>query len=217
MAQKSSPYAIRVGYNQLWKDYFFPSNQKEQSSFLRENKLIRDYLYKVFPDIAQLKIERNQNKIFVYLSIPEVSLVLGENQENLKKVVKKINLLINNDKVAVQLNLIEVKKVYSCAQTIANLVASQLKKRLPFRLVLRNINSKLVMEKEVKGAKIKISGRLDGAEIARSENINYGKMPLSTIDSNIDIGRQEVITTYGKIGIKVLIYKGKLWQRKNLN
>jgi small subunit ribosomal protein S3 len=144
-------------------------------------------------------------------------LVLGENQENLNKVVKKINSLINNDKVAVQLNLIEVKKLYSCAQTIANLVASQLKKRLPFRLVLRNMTSKLVMEKEVKGAKIKISGRLDGAKIARTESINYGKMPLSTIDSNIDIGRQEVITTYGKIGIKALIYKGKLWQRKNLN
>lgn len=217
MAQKSSPYAIRVGYNQIWNDYFFPTSQKEQVSFLCENKLIRDYLYRIFPDIAQLRIERSQNKIFVYLSIPEISLVLGENQENLKKIVKEINLLINSDKVVVQLNLIEVKKVYSCAQTIANLVASQLKKRLPFRLVLRNMISKLVVEKVVKGAKIKVSGRLDGAEIARTERINYGKMPLSTIDSKIDIGRQEVITTYGKIGIKVLVYKGKLWQRKSLD
>ena len=162
------------------------------------------------PDIAQLKIDYNRSNIFIYLYIPEINLVLGEKQENLTKIVKEINSLINDSKIKLRFNLIEVKKVYSCAQTVANLVASQIKNRLPFRLVLRNTLNKLTPEKEVKGAKIQVSGRLDGAEIARTESVNYGKMPLSTIDSNIDIGRQEVTTIYGKIGIKVLIYKGKL-------
>lgn len=135
---------------------------------------------------------------------------MGENQKNLAIIVKKINFLINDSQINLKLNLLEVKKVYTSAQAIANLVAGQIKKRLPFRLVLRNITNKFATERELKGAKVQVSGRLNGSEIARTESINYGKMPLSTIDSNIDVGRQEVITTYGKIGIKVLVYKGKL-------
>jgi len=81
--------------------------------------------------------------------------------------------------------------------------------------VLRNVLSKLALEREVRGAKIQADGRLDGAEIDKKKKWVQGKMPLSTIDSNIDVGRAEVITTYGAIGIKVLLYKGKIWQKRN--
>ena len=124
--------------------------------------------------------------------------------------MKGIYKIINDDKVAVKINLVEVKKIYTHAQSIANLIAGQLKKRIRSRQVIKNLLTKLAIEREVKGAKIEVSGRLDESDIAQTKKVVQGKMPLSTIDSNIDLGKAEVITSYGKIGIKVLIYKGKI-------
>jgi len=210
MAQKASPYAIRLGYNQIWNSYFFAENKKEQINLLQRDKLIRDYLFLLFPDIDRLKIECTKNNIFIYLYIPEISLVLGEDNSKLEKVMKGIYKIIDDDRVAVKVNLIEVKKVYTHAQSIANLIAGQLKKRTRSRQVIKALLTRLANEREVKGAKIEVSGRLDESDIAQTKKIVQGKMPLSTIDSNIDVGRAEVTTSYGKIGIKVLIYKGKI-------
>jgi len=124
--------------------------------------------------------------------------------------MKGIYKIINDDKVAVKINLVEVKKIYTHAQSIANLIAGQLKKRIRSRQVIKNLLTKLAIEREVKGAKIEVSGRLDESDIAQTKKVVQGKMPLSTIDSNIDLGKAEVVTSYGKIGIKVLIYKGKI-------
>ena len=154
MAQKASPYAIRVGYNQVWNNYFFPENKQDQVNWLERDKLIRDYFRLIFPDTARLRIEYTKNNIFIYLYIPEINLVLGENNEKLEKVMKDIYAKINDEKVSVKINLIEVKNIYTYAQSIANLIASQLKKRLSSRLVLRNILSKLPLEREIKGIKI---------------------------------------------------------------
>jgi small subunit ribosomal protein S3 len=163
-----------------------------------------------------LRIESKSGNIIIYLYISDINLVAGTNQENLSKITKEINSLISDKKDNnLRFNLIEVKNFYSSAQNIANSVATQIKNRTPFRMVLRNTISKLINEKTLEGVNIKVSGRLDGAEIARSERVSHGKMPLSTIDSNIEYAHQEVTTTYGKIGIKVLAYKGKIWRRKN--
>ena len=112
MAQKANPYAIRLGYNQVWNNYFFAENRKEQISWLTKDKSIRDYLHNLFPDIDQLKIEYSKNNIFIYLYIPEVSLVLGEDNSKLEKVMKGIYKIINDAKIKVKVNLIEVKKVF---------------------------------------------------------------------------------------------------------
>ncbi|WNE39971.1 MAG: 30S ribosomal protein S3 [Mycoplasmataceae bacterium] len=217
MAQKANPYAIRLGYNQVWNNYFFAENRKEQNNYLTKDKLIRDYLKKLFPDIDRLKIEYSKTNIFIYLYIPEVSLVLGEDNSKLEKVMKGIYDIVNDAKIKVKVSLIEVKKIYANAQSIANLISGQLKKRMRSRQIIKNILSKITLEREVKGAKIEISGRLDESDMAQTRKVVQGKMPLSTIDSNIEIGRAETVTSYGKIGIKVLIYKGKIWQKKNKN
>jgi small subunit ribosomal protein S3 len=164
----------------------------------------------LFPDTDRLKIEYTKKNIFVHLYIPEISLVLGEDNTKINSVMKDLYQIINDDKIAVKINLVEVKKIYTHAQSIANLIASQLKKRTRSRQVIKTLLMKLAFEREVKGAKIEISGRLDESDIAQTKKIVQGKMPLSTIDSNIDVGRSEVTTSYGKIGIKVLIYKGKI-------
>jgi small subunit ribosomal protein S3 len=143
--------------------------------------------------------------------------VLGEDNTKINSVMKGIYQIINDDKVAVKINLIEVKRIYSHAQSIANLIAGQLKKRMRSRMVIKTLLTKLSAERDVKGVKIEVSGRLDESDIAQTKKIVQGKMPLSTIDSNIDVGRTELTTSYGKIGIKVLIYKGKIWQKKNRN
>jgi len=210
MAQKASPYAIRLGYNQVWNNYFFAESKKEQIKWLQKDKLIRDYLFFLFPDIDRLKIEYTKNNIFIYLYIPEISLVLGKDNSKLEAVMKGIYKIIDDEKVAVKINLSEVKKVYTQAQSIANLIAGQLKKRTRSRQVIKTLLTRLAAEREVRGAKIEVSGRLDESDIAQTKKIVQGKMPLSTIDSNIDVGRAEVTTSYGKIGIKVLIYKGKI-------
>ncbi|CAG8665324.1 610_t:CDS:1, partial [Ambispora gerdemannii] len=104
--------------------------------------------------------------------------------------------------MGVKMNLIEVKRVYTRAQAVANLIASQLKKRLSSRLVIRNVLTNLSLEREVKGVKIQIGGRLDGSENTQKKKIVQGKMPLSTNDSNIEVGQAEATDAYGKIGVK---------------
>jgi small subunit ribosomal protein S3 len=213
MAQKS--YAMRVGYNQVWNNYFFPTSKKEQISYLKRFKLIQNYLYRLFPDIAQLRTEINHNNIHVYLTIPEINLVLGEDGKNTDKIVKELTSLINDDKISLRLNLTEVKNVYANAQTIANLMASQIKKRSPIRLIFRNMINKIRFSAEkfrerVKGGKLEARGILDASGIAQTKKENWGNFPLSTIDSNIEIGRQEAIISRGKVGIKVTLYKGKI-------
>jgi small subunit ribosomal protein S3 len=160
---------------------------------------------------VRLRAEYSTNNISIYLYIPEVHLMLGENSEKLNKIIKDIYKVINDDRIAVKINLIEVKKIYTHAQSVANLIAEQLGKRIFSGMVLRNTLSKLLLERgEVKGSKLQIKGRLDGSEIAQTKKVIQGKMPLSTIDSNIEVGETEVVISCGKIGIKVLVYKGKI-------
>ena len=218
MAQKASPYAIRVGYNQTWNSYYFSEGKKDRINWLEKDKLIRDYFNLVLPNIVRLVVNYSTNNIFVYLYIPEVSLILGENNEKLNKIIKGVYKIVNDDKVAVKINLIEIKKVYTHAQSVANLLAEQLKKRLFSGMVLRNMLSKLSFEKsEVKGVKIQIKGRLDGSDIGNKKKDSWGRMPLSEIDSNVELKKKIAVMSYGVIGIKVWIYRGKIWQKRNKN
>jgi small subunit ribosomal protein S3 len=156
-----------------------------------------------------LKIEYIKNSIFIHLCIPEANLILDKNSEKLEELFKKLQELVNDEKIKINIKLINIKNPYFYAQSISNLIKGQLEKRLRFRQVFKNILKKIIEEKELRGMKVLLSGRLDGSTIARRESINYGKMPLSTIDSNIEEGKAEALMTYGLIGIKVLVYKGR--------
>jgi len=125
-------------------------------------------------------------------------------------VIKDIYGLVNDNNIAVKINLVEVKKIYTHAQSIANLIAGQLKKRTRSRQVIKTLLTKLAAEREIKGVKVEVSGRLDESDNAQTKKVVYRKMPLSTIDSKIEVGQKVVITSYGTIGVKVLIYKGKI-------
>lgn len=148
---------------------FFRRKKKEQTSWLKKDKSIRDYLHSLFPDTDRLKIEYIKNSIIIYLYIPEISLVLGENNSKLAEVMKGIYKVINDEKVAVKVNLVEVKKVYSHAQSIANLIVGQLKKRMRSRQIIRNIAKRMTTERDIKGLAIRINGLIDGSEIAQKK------------------------------------------------
>ena len=216
MAQKSSPYAIRVGYNQIWNNYFFPTNKQEKIGWLLRNKKIRDYFSTNFANVTRLRIEYTKSCLFIYLYLPEQSIAGEKNKNKLDNVLKDLRKLINEKEsnFTIKVNLIEVKNVYLHAQGIADTIAEELKNRVSSRIVIRRVLSKASFEKENKWVNIQIKGRLDGSEIAQTRKFSQGKMPLSTIDSEIDVGRAKVITTYGAIGIKVLLYKGKYRKKR---
>ncbi|WNE41497.1 MAG: 30S ribosomal protein S3 [Mycoplasmataceae bacterium] len=215
MAQKANSYALRLGINESWNSYYF-SLGKKQADFLRQDKLIRDYINLASKDVVKIRIERSSSGLFVFVSTTNVSYLIEKNNERLEKIVKKVQEIVDNKKIDVKIHLFEIKKVFSNAQYVANLIASRIKARTPFRIALRTVLSKVTAQKEVKGIKIKISGRLDGSEIAKTEKVNSGKVPLSTLVSIIDFAQSEAKATYGKIGISVWIYKGRQRGKKVL-
>jgi small subunit ribosomal protein S3 len=210
MAQKASPYAIRLGYNQDWNSYFFFGSPGKRFDWIKKDKLIRDYFSALFPDTTRLKIEYTKNAIFIYLYIPNINLVLGEKNQKLDRILQEVYDLINDREIAVKINLIEVKRPYTHAQAICNLVVGQLKDRIRSRQIIRDIGRKLLDEREVKGWAIRINGLIDGSEIGQRKKTTHARMPLSEIDSNIDLGEKEAFMVRGVIGVKVLIYKGKI-------
>jgi small subunit ribosomal protein S3 len=211
MAQKASPYAIRLGYNQEWNNYFFAKNSREQVEWMKKDKTIRDYLYSLFPDICRLKIEYNESKISIYLYIPEIGLVLGENNSKLAEVMKGIYKIINDEKISVKVNLFKAEN----AQSIANLIAGQLKKRVRSFQIIRGITEKIFAKREAKGLAISINGLVDGFENAQKKKFVQGRMKFSEKDSNIEGGEAIALMPRGVIGIKVWLYKGKIWPKKN--
>jgi ribosomal protein S3 len=209
MAQKASPYAIRLGYNQDWNTYFFAENKEEQITFLKRDKAIRDYIhsYVTFLDIAQLKTEYTKNSISIRLYVPRVDVALGERGGELESVLKGLYQIISDDKVAVKLDLVKIK---NHAQLLANLITEQLKKRTRSRQIIRSIAKQVATEREAKGLTIRINGLIDGSEIAQKKRFTQGRMKLSSIDSNIEEGEAEAFMGRGVAGVKVLLYKGKI-------
>lgn len=209
MAQKANSYALRLGINQSWNSCYFSLGRK-QADLLKQDKMIRDYIYSVSKDIVQIKIERSSSSLFIFISTVNVGYLTEKNSKYLGNIVDKVQQIFDKTKKNnVKIHLIGIKKIFSNSQYVANLIASKIKARTPFRVALRTVVSKVTAQKEVKGIKVKISGRLDGSEIAKTEKLSVGKLPLSTLISIIDFGKAEAKVTYGKIGISVWIYKGK--------
>jgi ribosomal protein S3 len=136
---------------------------------LRTDTLIRRYFDKSFPDVSDLKTEYSNNDISIYIYIPEVNVILGENNQKLDTIRRDVSKIVDDEDIPLNINLIEVKNVYTRAKSLANLISSQLSKRARYRMVLRNITTRLISEREIKGFKIKLAGRLDQSEIAQTK------------------------------------------------
>jgi small subunit ribosomal protein S3 len=225
MGHKVDPRAYRLGISKDWLSRYFV--RKGLAQFLEEDLLIRetikDKLGRV--GIESIEIERTSNDaISIKIKSSRPGLIIGRGGsgvEDLKKTLEKnIKKLRErqkkaNQKFTISLTVEEVRNPETSAKIVAENIAMELEKRVPFRRAIKQALSRVMQSKDVKGCKIMVSGRLDGAEIARTEWISEGKIPLVTLRSDIDFAHDEAYCTYGVVGVKVWIYKGEKFKEKD--
>ena len=207
MGQKVNPHGLRVGVIKDWDSRWYARNEKV-GDLLVEDKKIRDYLKKTLysAGIPKIEIERDNAKVRIYLHCARPGVVIGKGGEEIKKIEAKLVKMIGKP---VDLKIVEVKNADMDAQLVAENIAQQLEKRIGFRRAMKNAMGR-AMRSGARGIKTCCSGRLGGAEIARTEHYHDGTIPLQTLRADIDYGFAEAATTYGRIGVKVWIYKGEV-------
>lgn len=213
MGQKMDPHGLRVGIIKDWDSKWYAS-KKDFADNLVEDYKIREFLKKKLFDagVSRIEIERRANAINVSVLTAKPGIALGKSGEKITKVRADLKKLIKKD---VSINIVEVKNVDTDAQLVAENIASQLERRISYRKAMKQCMAK-AMKAGAKGIKTACSGRLAGAEIARSEFYREGTIPLQTLRADIDYGFAEANTTYGKIGVKVWIYKGEVLPTKKV-
>ena len=199
MGQKVNPHGLRVGVIKDWDSRWYAKNELV-GDLLVEDKKIRDYLKKTLygAGIPKIEIERDNAKVRIYLHCARPGVVIGKGGEEIKALEAKLVKMIGKP---VDLKIVEVRNSDMDAQLVAENIAQQLEKRIGFRRAMRA---------GALGIKTSVSGRLGGAEIARTEHYHDGTIPLQTLRADIDYGFAEAATTYGRIGVKVWIYKGEV-------
>ena len=205
MGQKVNPTGFRIGITENWRSSWF-AKKKDFGDLLVEDNRIRKYIknnYR-FACIAKIEIERTREGACIILHTSRPALIIGKKGVEIEKLKDKLNKLTNRD---INIKIKEINRPELEAQLVAENIADQLAKRVAFRKVMKK-SVDTTMQFGAKGIKLQISGRLNGAEIARSESNTVGSIPLHTLRANIDYGFSESFTTYGTIGVKVWIYKG---------
>ena len=207
MGQKVNPHGLRVGVIKDWDSRWYARNEKV-GDLLVEDKKIRDYLKKTLysAGIPKIEIERDNAKVRVYLHCARPGVVIGRGGEEINKIQAGLTAMVGKP---VDLKIIEVRNADMDAQLVAENIAQQLEKRIGFRRAMKNAMGR-AMRAGARGIKTCCSGRLGGAEIARTEHYHDGTIPLQTLRADIDYGFAEAATTYGRIGVKVWIYKGEV-------
>ncbi len=208
MGQKVNPTGLRIGINQSWNSIWY--SDRNYSTFLHEDLKIRDFLKKKLysAGLSKINISRKAEKLIIDIYTARPGIIYGKKGssefENLKTELARLIKIKNKD---ININIIEVKKPEIDATLVAEGIASQLEKRIAFKRAMKKSVS-MALKSGAKGIKITCGGRLAGAEIARAEWYREGRVPLHTLRADINYGTAEANTTYGKIGIKVWIYKG---------
>ena len=210
MGQKVNPIGLRLGINRDWDSIWF-AKKKEYGKFLIEDFKIREYIKKniINSGISQVIIERPSKKCIVSIYTSRPGFVIGKKGSDIEKIKKNISKLSESE---VSINIKEVKKPELNAYLVAENIAQQLVKRIAYRRAMKRA-MQATLRLGAKGIKVCVSGRLAGNEIARSEWLREGSIPLHTLRANVDYAEAEALTTYGIIGVKVWIYKGEIFAR----
>jgi small subunit ribosomal protein S3 len=207
MGQKVNPHGLRVGVIKDWDSKWF-AGKKEFGDQLVEDHKIRNFVKKTCYNagIAKIGIERKQNRVFIAIHAAKPGIIIGRGGAEIEKLKAQIEKLTNK---TVNLNIMEVKNPDTNAQLVAENIAAQLENRISFRRAMKQVMGR-AMRMGVKGIKTAVSGRVGGAEIARTEQYHEGTIPLQTLRADIDYGFAQAKTTYGILGVKVWIYKGEI-------
>ncbi len=212
MGQKVNPNGFRVGVIRDWNTRWYAS-KKDFADYLLEDKAIRDFLKKTYYEagISKISIERAANKVNVSIHTARPGMLIGKGGAGIENIKAQVTKIANRP---VGVNIIEVRNPDASAQLVAENVAAQLEKRISYRRAMKQSMAR-AMKAGAKGIKIKCSGRLGGAEIARDDKYRDGSIPLQTMRADIEYGFAEAATTYGRIGVKVWIYKGEVLSRRS--
>lgn len=224
MTHRVHPYIFRIGQNKTWKSRWF--NIKKFQEYLLEDTLLREYLGKKLRQshVQAIEIERSPNIIQVIIKTSRPGILIGrsgEGAERLKEEIKKYLFKVDRrfkksvDKREIKLTIEEVRDPETQASLVAQTIADDIEKRLPFRRILKQALEKVSSAKGVKGVKIALKGRLGGAEMARYEHLKKGRIPLQTLRADIDYAEKTAFTTYGTVGVKIWIYKGEIFVDKS--
>ena len=207
MGQKVNPHGLRVGVIKDWDSRWYARNDKV-GDLIVEDYNIRRFLKKTLysAGVPKIEIERDSNKVRIYIHCSRPGVVIGKGGAEIEKLQAQVSKMIGKP---VALSIVEVRTPDTNAQLVAENIASQLEKRIGFRRAMKNAMGR-AMRMGAKGIKVMCGGRLGGAEIARSECYHEGTIPLQTLRADIDYGFAEAATTYGRIGVKVWIYKGEI-------
>lgn len=207
MGQKVNPHGLRVGVIKDWDSRWFARSDKVPDLIV-EDKKIRDYLKKELfsAGVPKIEIERDNTKVKVFVHCSRPGVVIGKGGAEIERLQGQIAKMIGK---AVLISVVEVKNPDTSAQLVAENIAAQLERRIGFRRAMKNSIGR-AMRTGAKGIKVLCAGRLGGAEIARSEHYHEGTIPLQTLRADIEYGFAEAKTTYGRIGVKVWIYKGEV-------
>lgn len=241
MTHQVHPYSHRLGIIKDWKSRWFSMHSKFRQN-LKSDILLREWLEEKMRGqyVADIELERNEKALRVIISTSRPGMVIGRNGEGAVKLKNDIQAFINKlnratvtqltqkyakdaetlkSKIAelnseIKVDIMEVKSPESSSAIVAQMIAEGLEKRMPFRRVMKQMIDKVMASREVKGVRIYLTGRLGGAEMARTEELKKGRIPLQTFRADIDFVRYKAHLPYGDIGIKVWIYKGDIFAKK---
>lgn len=212
MGQKISPISLRIGIIKDWPSRWFGGRKYRE--YLKADLSVRTFLEKKLKNmgIDRIEIERGNDQFNVVIFSARPGLIIGRGGTGVEELKKQIHTVLKK-KVPVRIEIQEVKNPELSARVMAESIAEQIEKRIPYRRLMKQSMAKIMGNKEAKGAKINLAGRLDGAEIARTEHMEQGSLPLQTLRAEIDYAKITAHTTYGTIGVKVWIYKGETFNK----
>ena len=211
MGQKVSPIGMRIGINKTWESKWFADN-KNFAKYLDNDNKIRKYLASKVKDaaVSSILIDRNNDKTEITINTAKPGVIMGHEGKEIEKIKKELTKLVKED---IQISIMEVKNPDLVAALVAENIAHQIENRVSFRIAQKRA-IRNTMKAGAKGIKTAVSGRLGGADMARTEGYTEGNIPLHTLRADVDYAHKEADTTYGKIGVKVWIYKGEILPEK---
>ena len=214
MGQKVNPNGLRIGINKDWQAKWYANNTDFSKTLERDVK-IRNYIDEKLKNasVAKVEIERNAKRCEVVIHSAKPGVIIGHGGEGIEELKKEISKIAGEE---IQITISDIKKADMDAELVAESIANQITNRASFRMAQKRA-IRNAMKSGAKGIKTSVSGRLGGADMARSEGYTEGTIPLHTLRADVDYATAEADTTFGKIGVKVWIYKGEILNKKNNN
>ncbi len=218
MTHIAHPYVQRIGVNRDWRSRWYTTDPKQFREYIRVDAALRKFLEKRLKGMSVdvIEIERDQKTLRIIIRTARPGLVIGRSGEGATKLKKEIDMLLRQSKLIskpeLKIDIEEVRSMETSASIVGQMIAEGLEKRMTFRRVMKQTAEKVMANRDVEGVRIKLAGRLGGADMARVEELKKGRVPLQTLRANIDFARVTARLPYGAIGIKVWIYRGDVFE-----